>query len=976
MYTIRLWPGAAATMIRRIRPRFNFDIASSDPPWARASRAVVRGHCYRCSTYKLFCPPSRRYVLLPNICWCHYPTLEIALRKLAKLATDLFFYCVWTPKHMVFVLQQEVDFGPRAIHLKRLRFENQKQKPEGRRLARDVLPAINDFGLSTVVSGYAINIDTLRNPVFETPRPSSKPHLSQRRPGVRNCFLPRIPRTLAAPRVTKAIQLWLFKLACAGGSQCRRHLVYTRYHEDVMREWGHGVSPAEDFVDEGKWLRLGVGGMGWDIAGWNTSKQANMANMATPHTKNAGELAVAVATDARVGSGEDAALDGEVVDVLPTQKRQSGDSPRARSQRPISLAGRPEVLPKRDSRSSEFAAELKLNVRVGRLLRKVKTGMTQRGQGWRWYGAGTGTVGEAGRRALVGGGIDVVGTESSDGWRRWRKSSPMSLPYYSLAPPAPVPPMNYCSLLSLGNAGGRILHLAYVDFVVTSRVRYSQVPARTTPASVQVRIADIRDGSGQGVVGSGSAPPQPPGTSVGARMFTFRPTPHAEPTSTLTIAPFGERRAESSCSPLARRTTTDSMDVDASAQASGLTSSAPPSTSTSTSTPPAPTLGLPPPPYSHHSLASSVSASTESRSRLLPTLHPSIAASVSINGGSTQRRVMWSDLRCSVYRFLVSHKTAKSSFRGSTDNRRDTGSPMGRSTSSTFNKRRMCRYIVGGQNVEAVWGADEMGRYECWLLEGTVTVMRAITAVGTELSALRSRGLSKRVDCENNKWVKQKTYHHESATKRRTNATRLRPPKLHLPISVILREFKDLALSSRSSIEPACNSWPSELDLILSSGYENDGEGTIYSAAFVKQTDIAYFTDSPRDAPSIQRLLAATAMKLGYTKNPARLQSMYEPCTRSGAYNVFWMGRFHIENTEAYLHDVLEQFELARVPFICECGTKHRKFHRFLGSTHWNHALANGLQSLGVGAPKIWLPPSSSSLSPEMRDAYEIICKS
>ncbi|KAK7052060.1 hypothetical protein R3P38DRAFT_3172393 [Favolaschia claudopus] len=163
------------------------------------------------------------------------------------------------------------------------------------------------------------------------------------------------------------------------------------------------------------------------------------------------------------------------------------------------------------------------------------------------------------------------------------------------------------------------------------------------------------------------------------------------------------------------------------------------------------------------------------------------------------------------------------------------------------------------------------------------------------------------------------------------------------------------------------------------SGYENDGEGTIYSAAFVKQTDIAHFTDSPRDAPSIQRLLAATAMKLGYTKHPARLQSMYEPCTRSGAYNVFWMGRFHIEkyiSNEAYLHDVLEQFELARAPFICECGTKHRKFHRFLGSTHWNHALSAGLQSLGVRASKIWLPASSSSLSPGMRDAYEIICKS
>ncbi|KAK6991898.1 hypothetical protein R3P38DRAFT_2803586 [Favolaschia claudopus] len=83
-------------------------------------------------------------------------------------------------------------------------------------------------------------------------------------------------------------------------------------------------------------------------------------------------------------------------------------------------------------------------------------------------------------------------------------------------------------------------------------------------------------------------------------------------------------------------------------------------------------------------------------------------------------------------------------------------------------------------------------------------------------------------------------------------------------------------------------------------------------------------------------------------------------------FTLFWMGHYRVENcifTEAYLHYILEHFDLPRVPFI---------FH---GAMHWDQVLAGGLQSLGVKASKICLPPSSS-LSPEMRDAYEIICKS
>ncbi|KAK6991886.1 hypothetical protein R3P38DRAFT_3227304 [Favolaschia claudopus] len=163
------------------------------------------------------------------------------------------------------------------------------------------------------------------------------------------------------------------------------------------------------------------------------------------------------------------------------------------------------------------------------------------------------------------------------------------------------------------------------------------------------------------------------------------------------------------------------------------------------------------------------------------------------------------------------------------------------------------------------------------------------------------------------------------------------------------------------------------------SDYQNDGEGFIYNVAFVEQTEIEHFIGSPRNAQNIQRLLAATTMKLGYTKHLTHCQTMYKPCTRSGAYSAFWMGHYYVEKrifNEAYLHQVLEHFNLPRVPFLCECGTMHRKFHRFPGSTHWNQVLGGGLRSLGVKASKIWLHPTSSSVSPDVRDAYETIYKS
>ncbi|KAK7036159.1 hypothetical protein R3P38DRAFT_3484941 [Favolaschia claudopus] len=216
-------------------------------------------------------------------------------------------------------------------------------------------------------------------------------------------------------------------------------------------------------------------------------------------------------------------------------------------------------------------------------------------------------------------------------------------PYYSLAPPAPVPPVNYCSLLPLGNARGRIPRLVHVDFVVTPEGEmYLSVSSRdaTSPRtdtepgpSVQVRIA-VADGSGQGVVGSGSVSPQLPATAVNARMFTFRPTPNARsvemihltyfdepppsfadaraaPASTLAVAPSAERRAESSRSAVARTAPTDSMDVDTSTPASGSTPSQP-STSTPTSIPSSPTSQPPPPPYSRHPPTPSASASASS----------------------------------------------------------------------------------------------------------------------------------------------------------------------------------------------------------------------------------------------------------------------------------------------------------------------------------------------------------------------------
>ncbi|KAK6977375.1 hypothetical protein R3P38DRAFT_2810325 [Favolaschia claudopus] len=151
--------------------------------------------------------------------------------------------------------------------------------------------------------------------------------------------------------------------------------------------------------------------------------------------------------------------------------------------------------------------------------------------------------------------------------------------------------------------------------------------------------------------------------------------------------------------------------------------------------------------------------------------------------------------------------------------------------------------------------------------------------------------------------------------------------------------------------------------------YQNDGFGSIFNVALVKQADIAQFADAPTDAQSIKRLLSAVTMKVGYSKHLAHRQAAHEPCTRNGTFALFWMGHYRVENcifSEAYLHYMLEHLDLPRVPFMCECGTKHHKFHRFHGSKHWNQVLADGLQSLGVEASKTWLPPTSSYLSPEL----------
>ncbi|KAK6974102.1 hypothetical protein R3P38DRAFT_2812290 [Favolaschia claudopus] len=166
---------------------------------------------------------------------------------------------------------------------------------------------------------------------------------------------------------------------------------------------------------------------------------------------------------------------------------------------------------------------------------------------------------------------------------------------------------------------------------------------------------------------------------------------------------------------------------------------------------------------------------------------------------------------------------------------------------------------------------------------------------------------------------------------------------------------------------------------IRTPNHYNDGQGSIYHVALVNRDDIVQFKNSDRHLKSPERLLAATTMKLGYTKDLSRHLRTYEPCTRSGSLTLLWMGYYQVDRRifdEAYLHYVLEHSNLPRVPFMCECGTVHRKFHRFPGLGHWDQLMTGGLTSLGVKASKIWLPPSSLSLSPEMRDAYEIICKS
>ncbi|KAK6977382.1 hypothetical protein R3P38DRAFT_3237260 [Favolaschia claudopus] len=148
----------------------------------------------------------------------------------------------------------------------------------------------------------------------------------------------------------------------------------------------------------------------------------------------------------------------------------------------------------------------------------------------------------------------------------------------------------------------------------------------------------------------------------------------------------------------------------------------------------------------------------------------------------------------------------------------------------------------------------------------------------------------------------------------------------------------------------------------------NDGPGSIFNVALVKRADIVRFKNSDRHLESTGHLLAATSMKVGYTKDLSRHLRTYESCTRSGSFTLLWMGYYQVDRRifdEAYLHHALEHFNLPCVPFKCECGTMHRKFHRFPGMTHWDQIMTGGLKSLGARTSKIWLPPSSSRLSPE-----------
>ncbi|KAK7006638.1 hypothetical protein R3P38DRAFT_2793742 [Favolaschia claudopus] len=74
----------------------------------------------------------------------------------------------------------------------------------------------------------------------------------------------------------------------------------------------------------------------------------------------------------------------------------------------------------------------------------------------------------------------------------------MSSPYYSLASPTLVPPVDYCSLLSLGNAQGRISHLAHVDFALTPEGEmYLSVSSHdtTSPAPTPTRDPTCKSAS-------------------------------------------------------------------------------------------------------------------------------------------------------------------------------------------------------------------------------------------------------------------------------------------------------------------------------------------------------------------------------------------------------------------------------------------------------------------------------------------------
>ncbi|KAK7006639.1 hypothetical protein R3P38DRAFT_3213970 [Favolaschia claudopus] len=170
--------------------------------------------------------------------------------------------------------------------------------------------------------------------------------------------------------------------------------------------------------------------------------------------------------------------------------------------------------------------------------------------------------------------------------------------------------------------------------------------------------------------------------------------------------------------------------------------------------------------------------------------------------------------------------------------------------------------------------------------------------------------------------------------------------------------FTTLGSSCRPSITRSLSTFNdrANLDVIRkTSAYQSDGFGSIFNVALYRASTIRRYNES------------GIHKKSGTPPN--------------GAWTMYAERHVHavldrVENcisTEAYLHYALNRSGLTRVPYMCACGTMHHKLHRFTGSAHWDQILTSGLNSLGIRASKIWLTPTSSSLSAEVRKAYDAI---